>query len=238
MIFNTKPQSWQELQSFVGQLFQEIGYSVEVSKVVELARGKKEIDVYVQDILSEYQPIFLIECKYWNKPVSQETIHAFHTVINDFGANFGFIVSRNGFQSGCYEAAEKTNIRLVSLEELEAKYHGKWQSGMVSKYLPLADQLFPYWDPVGGKMPRDGLKISWKTQILLRSAYLPLVRLGNWDLHGKMKRDYPLTLPVLDDDFELIGEIIINNDRDYFDFIEANKDRAFYHFKKLFYEVV
>ena len=45
MIFDTEPNNWKELQNFVGQLFKECGFETEVSKVVELVRGKKEIDV-------------------------------------------------------------------------------------------------------------------------------------------------------------------------------------------------
>lgn len=115
MIFNSEPKNWKELQKYVGKMFEECCFETEISKVVDLARGKKEIDVYTKDTTSEYQPTILVECKFWNKPVYQEIIHSFRTVVNDFGANLGFIVSKNGFQDGCYEAAEKSNVRLVSL---------------------------------------------------------------------------------------------------------------------------
>ena len=154
MIFDTEPQSWTELQNYVGQMFDECGFQTEISKVVELVRGKKEIDVYTQDIRSEYKPIILVECKFWNKAISQETIHSFRTVVSDFGANIGFIVSKNGFQKGSYEAADKTNIRLVTLKELENEYYSKWKQGMTQKYMSYADRLFPYWD-YPGKMPND-----------------------------------------------------------------------------------
>ena len=87
-IFSNRPSTWQDLQNFVGKLFSEIGYAVEVSKVISLVRGNKEIDVFVQDTKSEYGTTFLIECKHWSKPVNQETVHAFHTIMNDAGANF------------------------------------------------------------------------------------------------------------------------------------------------------
>jgi hypothetical protein len=41
-IFNRTPGTWQELQNYVDQLFSEIGYKVEVTKTVDLVRGKKE----------------------------------------------------------------------------------------------------------------------------------------------------------------------------------------------------
>jgi hypothetical protein len=206
MTVYARPENWKDLQNYVGKLFQEIGYEVEISKVVDLVRGRKEIDVYVKDTLSEFHPVFLVECKFWKKAVDQETVHAFHTVMNDFGANFGFIVSENGFQQGCYEAAKNTNIRLVSLEELEKQYHDKWQSGMVRRYLPLADMLFPYWDPSGGKMPKGGTLFNWENQQLVSAAYKPLIGLGSWDLNAQMKRKYPFSVPVINDLFKIEGQ--------------------------------
>jgi hypothetical protein len=235
-IFNSKPSTWQDLQDMVGQLFTEIGYTVEVSTVIDLVRGQKEIDVFVRDHTSEYGTTFLVECKFWNKPVNQETIHSFRSVINDAGANFGFIVSKNGFQKGSYEAAEKTNIKLVSLEELEEKYYKKWQVGMARKYMPLADSLFPYWDMVGGKHPKNG-KLDWDTHQLLNRAYYPLVHLSPADQDNFSERRYPETLPVLDDSFQITGYLTLNNDRDYFDFIADNADKCFKHYRLMYHEI-
>jgi Restriction endonuclease len=236
MIFDTEPQNWTELQDYVGQMFNECGFETEISKVVELVRGKKEIDVYTQDTKSEYKPIILVECKFWNKPISQETIHSFRTVVADFGANIGFIVSKNGFQKGSYEASKKTNIKLVSLKELEIEYYSKWKQAMVEKYMPYADRLFPYWD-YPGKMPKDGGTINFELQQLINEAYEPVRRIGPMDqMRDGFKRNYPIKLPILDDEFNRIGEKEIQTDRQYFDFVEENKDRAFEQFKKLYRE--
>lgn len=236
MIFDTEPTNWGELQNYVGQMFNECGFHTEVSKVVDLVRGQKEIDVYTQDNKSEYKPIILVECKFWTKPVSQETVHSFRTVVTDFGANLGFIVSKNGFQSGSYEAAKSTNIRLVTLKELELEYYSKWKQGMTEKYMPFADRLFPYWD-YAGKMPIDGGTIDWDTKQLVHSAYQPVCSLGPRDqMMNGFKRKYPIVLPVINDKLEVVGEEIILTDRQYFDFVEKNKDKALMHFKILYRE--
>jgi hypothetical protein len=238
MIFNNRPPNWKALQNYVGQMFTECGFETEISKVVDLVRGKKEIDVYAKDISSEYTPIIIVECKFWNKAVSQETIHSFRTVINDLGANLGFIVSKNGFQKGCYETAEKTNVRLVSLEDLEKEYYSKWKQAMAKKYAPYGDTLFPYWDPMGGKKPKDGGTISWETQQLLYAAYEPICKLGSFNmlLCDDFIKQYPMKIPVLDDKLKVIGEKQISTDREYFDFIDANKEKALIHFKMLYRE--
>lgn len=236
MIFDTEPKNWTELQDYVGQMFNECGFETEISKVVELVRGKKEIDVYTQDTKSEYKPIILVECKFWNKPINQETIHSFRTVVADFGANIGFIISKNGFQKGSYAASEKTNIKLVSLKELETEYYSKWKQAMVEKYMPYADRLFPYWE-YPGKMPNDGEIIDFDLQQLISLAYTPVLRIGPSDqMRNGFKRIYPIKLPVLDDELNKIGEKEIQTDRQYFDFVEENKDRAFEQFKKLYRE--
>ncbi len=236
MIFDTEPQNWTDLQNYVGQMFKECGFETEISKVVELVRGKKEIDVYTQDIKSEYKPIILIECKFWNKPVNQETVHSFRTIVSDFGGNIGFIVSKNGFQRGSYQAAEKTNIKLVTLKELENEYYKKWKQGMIEKYMPYADRLFPYWD-YPGKIPNEGGTINFEINQLIYKAYSPICKIGPQDqMPDGFKRKYPIILPILNNDFQIVGEKEILSDRQYFDFVEENKDRVFEQFKKLYRE--
>lgn len=237
MIFDKEPNNWKDLQNFVGQMFRECGFQTEISKVVDLVRGKKEIDVYTQDNSSEYKPIILVECKFWTSPVSQETIHSFRTVVADFGANLGFIVSKNGFQSGCYEAVKNTNIKLVSLKELEAEYYVKWKQNQTIHYMPYADILFPYWDYTGGKMPSDGGTIEFEKQQLVYSAYNPICSLGLYDQMFKgFNRHYPMTIPVINDELDQIGATQILSDRQYFDFVEQNKEQALRHFKILYRE--
>ena len=80
MIFNSEPRNWRELQNYVGQMFEECGFETEISKVVDLVRGKKEIDVYTRDISSEYEPTILVECKFWNKPVNPDLVKTIHSM--------------------------------------------------------------------------------------------------------------------------------------------------------------
>jgi hypothetical protein len=239
MIFNSEPNSWQELQNYVAQLFTECGFATKVSETVELARGNKEIDVLAVDLDSDYRPIIMVECKYWSSAVKQETIHSFRTVVSDYGGNIGYIVSKSGFQAGSYEAVKKTNIRLVSLTDLEVAYFDKWIRAMVQKYLPLADFVFPYWDPVGGKMPQENARNFWEMSQLVHRAYEPICSLGPWEfMNGEFRRNYPMDLPVINDELEIISTERIANHREYFNFIERNKEKAVRHFKILYGEIV
>jgi hypothetical protein len=236
-VFDKEPATWQELQNMVGQLFAELGCFVEVSKVVQLVRGEKEIDVYVEDRMSTPYSKYLCECKFWGKPIHQEIVHAFRTIVADCGAHRGFIIAKSGFQSGCHDAIKNTNIELISFDDLQGLFFNRWLQAMVKRYMPYADRIFPYWDPVG-RVP----KIKWaETEVeqlhLLNAAFSPLVRLGPGDTMTGFKREFPLTLPKVNDWFEVVGETIIRTHREYFDFVEAEKDKAFYRYQILFGEL-
>lgn len=118
---------WRDLQEKVRQLFAEMDYDAEVSRQVKLAgRGEKEIDVYVTDPHASYNKVYLVECKHWVSAVPQSVVHGFKTVMEEVGANTGFIVSKVGFQSGAYQAAQFTNIHLLTFEGLQDAYGYEW----------------------------------------------------------------------------------------------------------------
>jgi hypothetical protein len=122
-----KVEGWQDLQSKVCQLFDEMGYETEVEKTVELAgRGKKEVDVFIKDPLASHNQIYLVECKHWDSRVHQDVVHGFKTVMEGAGASTGYIVSKKGFQTGAYEAVRYTNIQLLTFEELQHLYGEEW----------------------------------------------------------------------------------------------------------------
>lgn len=237
MVFDREPEDWIELQMFVGRLFRECGFNTEISKVVELVRGKKEIDVYAQDVESEYESEILIECKFWNKPINQEVVHSFRTVVNDYGATSGFIVSKVGFQKGCIDAVNKTNIKLVTLKNLENRYFERWKKNLARKYRRYADPLFPYWD-FPGKRVADGGEIDSSKRNLIYQAYRPICELGPGDdFDSTFTKKFPITLPIINDNIEAVGYLTITTYREFFDYIDENKEKALKHYKILYREV-
>jgi len=120
-IFDHEPEDWRELQDRVAQLLAELGCEVAVGQRVTLVRVEKEIDVSVCDPETTPASVYLCECKFWSKPIPQEVIHSFRTVLADCGAHRGFIISRAGFQSGAKDAAAKTNLDLVTFEGTAAE---------------------------------------------------------------------------------------------------------------------
>ncbi|MGO8675320.1 MAG: restriction endonuclease [Limisphaerales bacterium] len=130
---------WEDLQDKVAQLFDELGCEVQTPFVVELAgRGRKAVDVFARDRRTSMERITLVECKWWNTEVPQDTVHAFHTIMQRSGANEGFVVSKVGFQAGAYEAAQHTNINLLTFGDLQHRFGNEWflvQKATVSQLL-------------------------------------------------------------------------------------------------------
>jgi Restriction endonuclease len=236
-IFDREPTDWADLQNLVAQLFFELGCETLVGRRLALVRGSKEIDVWVRDPHTVPPSEYLCECKYWNKHIPQDVIHSFRTVVADYGAHRGFIISRTGFQSGAYEAVRNTNVNLVTFSELQAIFFDRWRTAMGERFMPYADRLSPYWD-YPGKMP----KIKWHKEHIERQqqlieTYMPLIHLGPGLASTGFVWPLPMTLPALDSKGNVSGEIILNSYRQVYDFIDVNKNTALKSFQILYGEI-
>jgi len=62
---------------------------------------------------------WVVEAKYWKKKVTKSHVLALRSIVDDVGADKGFIISSGGFQRGAMEAAVKTNIVLTTFSDLK-----------------------------------------------------------------------------------------------------------------------
>jgi restriction system protein len=91
----------------------------------------------------------LCECKHWAARVPQNVIHGFRTVVADSGANLGYIISMEGFQSGAFTSAELTNIRLVTWQGFQSEFEASWiKHHLVPTITERLDPLFSYTEPL------------------------------------------------------------------------------------------
>ncbi|CAB3909969.1 hypothetical protein LMG26689_04938 [Achromobacter animicus] len=232
-IFDQAPSNWRELQNFVGQLFEEMGCEVQIGHKVELLRGNKEIDVRIVDTCAVPPSHYLCECKHWETRVKIETIHAFRTVMEELGAHRGFIVSSSGFQSGAHTAVKNTNTALFTFEELQATFFERWRGSMAKRYAALAEELELYWDPCKGKLPGRKFDHSdFEVMALLEEANQPLIALAPSMAHAGGVLPLPMTFPVLDDAFTKIGEQTLTSYRQFYEWIDANKERAVANYRR------
>ncbi|WOB74641.1 restriction endonuclease [Achromobacter xylosoxidans] len=226
-IFDQAPRNWKELQNLVGQLFEEMGCEVQIGQKVKLLRGKKEIDVRVVDNVMVPPSHYLCECKHWGTRVKLETIHAFRTVMDEQGANRGFIISRSGFQSGAHTAVKNTNTSLFTFEELQATFFDRWRQSMAKRYSALAEELSIYWDPCRGKLPaRKFGPNDLQVMALLQETNQPLIALTPSVVQAGGVLPLPMTIPVLDEAFTKIGELTLTSYRQFYEWIDTNKERA------------
>lgn len=148
MITSKSPEDWKQLQVEVGRLLAECGFTVDIEKKVATVRGDVELDVYAQEEVKGRKYSIVCECKHWKARIPQNVVHGFRTVVADMGANVGYIVSTAGFQEGAFRASERTNIELVTWEELQAKFELSWYEAYFSPQIAeKLDPLLSYAEP-------------------------------------------------------------------------------------------
>ncbi len=87
-------------------------------ETIEGVRTKHDIDVLVKSHHVGFYIKWIVECKLWKTPVTKLHVLALREIVADVGADRGIILSESGFQSGAEEAANLTNVRLMSLAEV------------------------------------------------------------------------------------------------------------------------
>lgn len=111
-------KDWYLFQEEIKTLFVDLGCDAQSNITMKGVRTSHDVDVLIR---SKYlgQPIqWIIEAKHWNKKVNKLHVLALRTIVEDTGSDKGFIVSQKGFQSGAFEAAETSNIKLLTFDEL------------------------------------------------------------------------------------------------------------------------
>lgn len=119
--------SWQDLQIKVCQFFLEMGYSADIEQNVSLANGGvAKVDVIVKDLHASLIKTYLIECKYWNKPIPREKVQSFKMDVYESGSNVGIFISKCGYQAGAEMASRYSNVVLLDFEQLQRSYGDEW----------------------------------------------------------------------------------------------------------------
>jgi len=148
MITNSTPEDWQALQTEVGRILSECGFTVEIEKKIDSPRGAVELDVYAEETIRGRRYAIACECKHWKNRIPQTVIHSFRTVVQEIGANIGYIVSLEGFQSGALAASELTNLQLVTWQEFQLLFEESWYEEFFTKEIDRKlDGLMTYAEP-------------------------------------------------------------------------------------------
>ena len=122
MVEETDNKSWQDYEYEIYKLFCSTGHHCQKDVIVQGARASHQIDVLVNLNISPNGHRWLIECKYRSRPIGKHEVQAFKTVIDDIGADHGYILSERGFQKGAISMASTFNISLSSLSHLQEQF--------------------------------------------------------------------------------------------------------------------
>jgi restriction system protein len=144
MIDHELPKDWRDLQKKVAEILADIGFKTEIEKELITARGKTEVDVFAIDESQLPPATYLCECKHWESKIPQTIVHSFRTIVQDYGANFGLIISKRGFQSGAYDAVKNTNIKLVNWYEFQDIFEDKWFPAITDRLYNDFERLVTY----------------------------------------------------------------------------------------------
>ena len=178
MINSSLPKDWKDLEKQVARILNESGLYVDVGKDIKTVRGTVNIDVYAEDDFQKPKITYLCECKYWKKKIPKTVIHAFRTVVNDYGANWGLIISSEGFQSGSIEASANSNIMLLIFKDFEQLFFERWfDNYMGEKLYEENEALVDYTEPFNARIMHSADKFD-ETSIQkfreLREKYVDL----------------------------------------------------------------
>lgn len=111
--------SWRDYQEKVARLFRQLGCSAKVNEPVKGVRGKHYIDVWVVFRRFGILIRWAIDCKYWKARIPIGEVQKLNKVIENIGADRGFLISEEGFQRGAFKAARHTNITLTTFRDLK-----------------------------------------------------------------------------------------------------------------------
>ncbi len=208
MITNKTPADWRDLQEQVASILEQCGLEVETEKKIQSVRGEVEIDVYATERIATRDYSILVECKYWKERIPQTIIHAFRTVVNDVGANIGYIISIHGFQSGSYNASIHTNLSIVTWQDFLKLYEKDWLRNYFSRYIEenfgalitYAEPIVPSW-----ALNLEGADVDKMKELRQKYEGLGWLLLDLLNFPGIICRDSEFPELPLNPEYKLLG---------------------------------
>lgn len=109
---------WSDYQDEVARFFGELSLDAKTNVTLTGVRTKHDIDVVVSSKHAGFDVLWLVECKSWKTAIPKEKVLALRTIVDDVGADRGFIMAEKGYQAGALEASRATNVMLSSIVDL------------------------------------------------------------------------------------------------------------------------
>lgn len=201
---------------------------VAIEKEITTARGIVNVDVFVEDATKLPHLIYICECKYWESQIPKSVVHSFRTVVTDFGAHVGYLISKKGFQSGAYDAASNSNVMLLSWDEFQQLFLDAWYVGMLkkvhSKCVGLRQYIMPPFDGGINKL----LDTNQEAQSLYWAMYTKFCAFGEiMSIYSEyLNEKIPLPHSIIDPRYDFNGKIEVTTYREHFETLLSSVDFA------------
>ncbi len=130
----SKDSNWYKFQEEIKKVFLKLGCDAETNVRVQGVRTFHDIDILVNSKFVGQKIKWVIEAKYWNTKVSKLHVLALRQIVDDIGADKGFIISEKGFQKGAIEAATNSNISLQTFDDLLKISNETFQTEILKTY--------------------------------------------------------------------------------------------------------
>lgn len=112
-------KTWKNYQEEVAIFFRSLGLEASTDITVQGVRTKTMMWMFLlKSHHAGFDIIWIIECKLWKTKVSKLHVLALREIVSDIGADRGILLSETGFQSGTIEAANLTNVQVISLAKV------------------------------------------------------------------------------------------------------------------------
>ncbi|AWM91709.1 restriction endonuclease [Pseudomonas sp. 31-12] len=114
-----KNSDWYKFQEKIKEHFESLGAIARTNVRTQGARASHDIDILVSPKFFGKEITWIVEAKNWSNNVSKEKVMALLSIVQDIGADRGFIISNKGFQKAALECVRNTNITLANFEEFK-----------------------------------------------------------------------------------------------------------------------
>jgi len=211
---------WYQFQEEICSYFQSLGVDAFTNVTIKGIRTNHDIDILVKSKFLGQDIVWIIEAKKWKNKINKLQVLGLRSIVDDVGADKGFIISEKGFQSGAMESAQKTNVQLITYSELKTLTKELIQSEIIEMYrdrLAILEQR--YWSHSKKIRQKYGLRGEiWDYPINFSGHSLLLI--AHLAINSALKNDYPISLETLS--IEKKGLPVANNFQELTNWLNLN----------------
>lgn len=211
---------WYQFQEEICNYFRSLGAEANTNVTVQGVRTNHDVDILVKTKFLGQSIVWVVEAKKWKSKVNKLQVLGLRTIVDDIGADKGFIISEKGFQSGAEESTHKTNIQLMTYAELKTLTKELIQSEIIQTYkerLVLLENR--YWSHSKKVRQKYGLRgeiwdypINFSGHSLLLTAHLAI--------NSALENEYPIDLETYS--VEKKGLLIANSFQELTNWLNLN----------------